>query len=86
MSTSPGRLPAAVFGAAIAIAVIGVVAGVATNMSESNLVALSYALVPLLVFGIVGLASGRNLKLAIIWAVVALLSLFVFMVAIFPSL
>lgn len=89
MSTAPAvskRLPAVAFGAAIAVAVIAMVVAAVTGASESNLVALSYLAVPLAVFGIVGLAAGRRLNLALIYAALALVGLIAFMEVIFPML
>lgn len=89
MSSKPPvsrALPKSVYAAAIAAALIGWIVAIVSNASESNLVALSYLLVPLLVFGIVGLVAGRNLSLALIWAGAALAGYFVFIVMIFPKL
>ena len=81
-----GQLPGAAYAAAIILALLGVGAAVFTNASESQLVMLSYALVPLAVFGIAGLALGRRLRPAVISAVLALAGLFLFMQVIFPRL
>lgn len=88
MSSKPpvsNALPKPVYAAAIAAALIGWIVAIISNVSESNLVALSYLLVPLLVFGIVGLATG-SLRPALIWAGAALAGYFVFIVLIFPAL
>ncbi len=72
---------------AIGLAIVAAVGAVLADLSESKLVAFSYLIVPLLVFGVAGLSVAKgNLKGALALAGVSLLALFVFLVAIFPML
>ncbi len=79
--------PKVVFIAAIGVALAAAVAAVMANMSESNFVMLSYLLVPLFVFGATGLSVAKgHFKSACVYALIAVASLFCFMVLIFPRL
>jgi hypothetical protein len=76
-----------IFMVAAGIAVVAAIAAVVLDISETSMVALSYLIVPLLVFGVAGLSVAKgNIKGALALAGVALMALFVFLVAIFPML
>jgi hypothetical protein len=76
-----------IFIIAVGLAVCAAIAAVVLNVSETTMVALSYLIVPLLVFGTVGLSVAKdNINGALAIAGVSLMALFVFLVAIFPML
>jgi hypothetical protein len=75
------------FISAIALAIVGLIAAVITNASESSMIGLSYLLVPMLVFGIAGLSVAKGaIKGALVFAGIAAMALFLFLVVIFPML